>query len=274
MIVIIGIVVGLLLGLTGAGGSIFAVPLLMGGLGWSITQAATIALLAVSLAAMVGTGMAWKHAYVRYRAASLMAIVGILISPMGVRLADRSPPSTLQVIFAFVLSMVALRMYYVAEAAKEDTAVVRATVSGEGCPSSGKVGRINLATGRLIWTWPVAVALSVIGALAGLLSGLLGVGGGFVIVPALREVLPLSMHSAVATSLMTIALISQGAFFSGLMQGRQINWLVALPFVSGAIIGMFLGRVIAPRIPGHQLQRGFAMMAIIVSCVMVAYAKR
>jgi hypothetical protein len=268
MIVLIGILVGLLLGLTGAGGSILAVPLLMGGLGWAITQAATTSLLAVSAAATIGTGLAWKHAYVRYRAASLMAIVGILISPLGIYTADKLESTSLQLIFATVLSAVALRMYFLVGATTEDSEVLRASVSGEGHSSKALIGSIDASTGRLIWTWPVAAALSTIGAVAGFLSGLLGVGGGFVIVPALRATLPLSMHSAVATSLMTIALISQGAFFSGLIQGRQTNWLIALPFIAGAIIGMYLGRIVSPYISGQKLQRGFSLLAFTVSLVM------
>ncbi len=271
MIVLIGILVGLLLGLTGAGGSILAVPLLMGGLGWSITQAATTSLLAVSAAATIGAGLAWKHAYVRYRAASLMAIVGILISPLGIYTADKLEPASLQLIFATVLTAVALRMYFQAEATKDDYKILRASVSGDGHSSKAIIGSINPATGRLVWTWPVAAALSIIGAVAGFLSGLLGVGGGFVIVPALRTTLPLSMHSAVATSLMTIALISQGAFLNGLIQGRQTHWLIALPFVVGAIVGMYLGRIVSPYISGHKLQRGFALLAIIVSLVMASH---
>lgn len=272
MIILIGILVGLLLGLTGAGGSILAVPLLMGGLGWPITQAATTSLLAVSAAATIGAGMAWKHAYVRYRAASLMAFVGIPVSPLGIYAADNLEPTSLQLIFAAILTAVALRMYIQAGATAEDSKVLRASVSGEGHSSKAKIGSINTSTGRLVWTWPVAAALSAIGAIAGILSGLLGVGGGFVIVPALRATLPLSMHSAVATSLMTIALISQGAFFSGLFQGRQTNWLIALPFVAGAISGMYLGRIVSPHISGQKLQRGFALLAITVSLAMASHA--
>ena len=272
MIVLIGIVVGILLGLTGAGGSVLAVPLLMAGLGWSITQAASTSLLAVSVAATVGTALAWKHAYVRYRAASLMGVVGMLVSPLGVYAADRSQPAALQLIFCAVLAFVAMRMYLQSGAAREDSAVVRAAVSGEGRASTATFGAVDPATGRLVWTLPVASLFCVIGAAAGFLSGFLGVGGGFVIVPALRASLPLSMHSAVATSLMTIALISQGAFFSGLMQGRHAQWLTALPFVGGAIVGMYLGRIATPHIAGHRLQKGFAVLAAVVAVLMASHA--
>lgn len=268
MSILIGIAVGLLLGLTGAGGSVLAVPLLMGGLHWPITQAATAALLAVSVSALVGTVMAWRHSYVRYRAAVLMSLIGILAAPLGIRLADEMYPVHLQLVFALVLAVVALRMFRMTLSSTADADVVRSSVSGEGRPSRGKIGRVHPATGRLVWTWPVALVLGLIGAATGFLSGLLGVGGGFVLVPALRSALPLSMHSAVATSLMTIALTSVGAFAAAIAHGRQVPWMVAVPFVSGAVIGMILGRRISPHVAGHHLQRGFAGLAVLVAIYM------
>ena len=71
MSVLLGIAVGLILGLTGAGGSVLAVPLLMAGLGWSLPQAVPVALLAVAAAAALGAWLAWRQSYLRYRAALL-----------------------------------------------------------------------------------------------------------------------------------------------------------------------------------------------------------
>ena len=271
MSILLGVIVGMVLGLTGAGGSIFAVPLLMAGQGWSITQASTVSLLAVAVAAAVGAWMAWRHSYVRYRAALLMAGVGVLFAPAGIHVADGLPPSLLMMIFAAVLTIVAVRMFYMAVVSKADAAVVRATVAGEGEPAQGKICKLNAATGRLIWTWPVGATIGLIGATTGFLSGLLGVGGGFVIVPALRATTPLSMHSAVATSLMAIALTSLGTVVSGVLQGRSLPLAVALPFVAGAVIGMALGRLVAPRIAGPRLQQGFAVMAMLVSLGMAVH---
>ena len=272
MSILLGVIVGMVLGLTGAGGSIFAVPLLMAGLGWPITQASTVSLLAVAVAAAVGAWMAWRQSYVRYRAALLMAAVGVLFAPAGIHVADQLQPSVLTMIFAVVLAVVAARMFYMAVYAQADAAVVRATVAGEGASAPGKICKINPATGRLIWTWPVTMTIGLIGAVTGFLSGLLGVGGGFVIVPALRATSPLSMHSAVATSLMAIALTSMGTVLSGLIQGRALPLAEALPFVAGAVIGMALGRLVAPRIAGPRLQQGFAVMAMIVSLGMAAHS--
>lgn len=270
--ILIGLVVGLVLGLTGAGGSIFAVPLLMAVLGWPFTQAATASLLAVAVAASVGTAMAWRHSYVRYRTACLMAFVGLLLSPVGIQVANALPESILKIVFSLVLAVVSVRMYLMAVKSREDALVVRSAVSGEGHPSVGKIGEINPITGRLIWTRSVAVAVSCIGAVTGFLSGLLGVGGGFVIVPAIRAILPLSMHSAVATSLMAIALTSTGTFIFALIQGRNVPFSVAFPFVIGTVFGMTVGRMLAPNISGPRLQKVFALLAIGVSVAMATQA--
>jgi uncharacterized membrane protein YfcA len=104
--------------------------------------------------------------------------------------------------------------------------------------------------------------MSGIGVITGFLSGLLGVGGGFVIVPSLRAATELSMHSAVATSLMVIALVSTGTFAAMLIHGQEISWLFATPFVAGSLAGMWGGRLIAPKIAGPRLQQGFASLLI------------
>lgn len=268
MSIMLGILVGLVLGLTGAGGSIFAVPLLMAGLAWPITQAATVSLLAVSMSTALGTVLAWRHSYVRYRAALMMAATGIACAPFGIRLADGLHPQALVLLFAGVLFVVAFRMFCFTCRRGEDARVLRATVSGEGPPAKGHLCAINPATGRLVWTPLTFAVIGSIGAATGFLSGLLGVGGGFVIVPALRATTPFSMHSAVATSLMAIGLISLGTVASGVLHGRPLPLGVALPFVAGALAGMALGRVVAPRLDGLWLQRGFSVLAALVAAGM------
>lgn len=261
MSILLGIVVGLVLGLTGAGGSILAVPLLMAGLGWSLTQAAPIALLAVAAAAALGSYLAWRRSYVRYRAATLMSIVGVITSPLGLHAADRLPAAALSLLFAVILGMVAIRMLLQSLAKP-----------GESAAHGARICRYDPLSGRLIWTWTSAAVLAAIGALTGFLSGLLGVGGGFFIVPALRAATELTMQSAIATSLMTIALTSVGTVASAALVGRDIPLLVALPFVVGSLLGMAGGRQLAPRIKGAHLQQGFALLQFAVAIGMAVHA--
>jgi uncharacterized membrane protein YfcA len=254
----LGLLVGLVLGLTGAGGSIFAVPLLMWGLGWSLPQAVPVALIAVCIAAGFGTAVAWDVSMVRYRAAMLMAAVSWLFAPLGLRVAGQLPAMWLTLAFATVLVVVSIRMLRQSVANPREAQIVRADVSRH-------LVHRDKATGRFEWTAAAFAVISAIGASAGFLAGLLGVGGGFVIVPALRATTDLSMHSAIATSLMAIALISAGTVTAALLQGHAMPWRIALPFVAGALVGMLAGRRLAPRIAGPRLQQTFALAMLLVA---------
>ena len=272
MPIFLGLAVGLMLGLTGAGGSIVAVPLLMVALGWTLPQAAPVALLAVAASAAFGTYVAWDKTYVRYRAAMLMGVIGALTAPLGLHAARAMPTTALVLLFAAVMLYVAVRLFRQTLRAPADAAVVRAAVAGEGPRAGGPVCRLSRETGRLVWTRPCALVLSGIGAGAGFLAGLLGVGGGFVIVPALRHATELSMHSAIATSLMIIALTAGGGVVATMVAGQALPWGVAAPFVGGALAGMVVARRLAARIAGAHLQQGFAALLVAVSLGLAAHA--
>lgn len=268
--ILLGAIVGIILGLTGAGGSIFAVPLLMWGLHWTLPQAVPVALLAVCAAAAFGTVVAWDVSHIRYRAAMLMSASGVALAPFGLRAARILPAKVLMALFAAVLVLVAVRLIRQARSAARETRVVRASVQGAAPEDQDAICKVHPRAGRFIWTRLCAVVIAGAGALTGFLSGLLGVGGGFVIVPALRAATDLTIHSAIATSLMVIALTSAGTLAVALWQGHAMPWIVALPFVLGALLGMFAGRRLAPRIAGPGLQQGFAVMMLAVAAGFLA----
>jgi uncharacterized protein len=120
---------------------------------------------------------------------------------------------------------------------------------------------LDLSIGRLIWTVPCARALIGSGALAGFLSGLLGVGGGFVIVPALKKISDLPIHSIVATSLGVLCLISLGGVARVRHCGRHQLASSHCPFAGGAVIGMLAGRLIAPHLSSNLTQFVFASLS-------------
>ena len=268
MAILLGIVTGMVLGLTGAGGSVLAVPLLMWGMGWTLTQAVPVALLAVCVSATVGTIAAWPQGIVRYRAAMVMAGTGMLTAPLGLLSSNILPTTLLNLVFAGILLIVASRLLLQARQKPEETRVVRAAVKGKGDESQQPLCQLN-PDGRLRWTAPCTMTIVASGAGTGFLSGLLGVGGGFVIVPALRAFTALSFHSAVATSLMAIALTSAGTVSLALASGRELPWQVALPFMAGAMGGMLGGRALAPKLAGPRLQQGFAVLVILISGILV-----
>lgn len=253
----LGACVGLILGLTGAGGAIMAVPLLVFGLHLQVSQAAPIALLAVGLSAALGAVLGLRKGQVRYRAAGFMAATGILVSPLGLWAARRLPNAPLAIIFAGVLGMVAWRMWNQGD----KPAAAQAAPRTPPC-------QLNASTGRLRWTAPCARALTGAGLIAGFLSGLLGVGGGFVIVPALRRATDLSMQAIVGTSLAVIALVSASGVVAA-AAGGHLDWRIAAPFTAAAVLGMLGGRKVADRFPPRRLQQSFALFAGLVAVAML-----
>ena len=258
----LGAVVGLILALAGAGGGILAVPLLVFGLHLSIMQAAPGGLIAVGAASAFGAALGLREGLVRYRAAALIGITGMVLAPLGVRLARLIPNAPLMVAFSVVLAWVAWRMFNQA----------RRTAAGQ--PESPQVQSqlpcvLNPSEGRLVWTMPCAWALAGTGAVSGILSGLLGVGGGFVIVPSLSRYTNLATRSIFATSLAVIALVSVGGVAAAAWQG-SIAWAIAGPFAVGAIAALLTGRLIAARLAGARLQQAFAVTSGAVSMLLLA----
>lgn len=257
---VLGLVIGVILALTGAGGGILAVPLLVFGVGIGVAQAGPIGLLAVGLAAALGALLGLRTGIVRYRAAALIAGAGVVVAPAGVWLARQVDNRWLSVLFALILLYVALNTYRKARGAARGSP-----------PAPGRSPPCIRERGRFIWTRPCAMALSLAGLVAGLLSGLLGVGGGFVMVPALQRYTDLTIESIVATSLATIALISAAGVVASAASG-ELNWEIALPFAGGALAGMLGGRALSARVSGPNLQIGFAAVSALVAAGMIGKA--
>jgi uncharacterized membrane protein YfcA len=127
---------------------------------------------------------------------------------------------------------------------------------------------INPATSKLFWTALCTRRLVITGGVAGLLSGLLGVGGGFVIVPSLRKVSNFDIQTIIATSLTVIALVSASSITTYLLHG-DINWKIAVPFVASAIAGMLAFRLISHKIPAKISQRSFAVLSVMAAVIMI-----
>jgi len=255
----LGLVIGVILALTGAGGGILAVPLLVFGIQMGVAQAGPIGLLAVGMAAALGAVLGLREGIVRYRAAMLMAVSGMLLSPLGLWLAHRLDNRWLSILFALILLLVAFRTFR--QARRPPASVPADEDSQHPCKRDG-------ATGRFIWTSKCARALALSGTVAGLLSGLLGVGGGFVMVPALQRYTDLAMPAVVATSLAVIALVSVTGVVTSAATGAMA-WDVALPFSAGALAGMLGGRMVAAHLAGPHLQIGFAVVSGAVAIGMI-----
>lgn len=255
--IILGALVGLIMGMTGAGGGILAVPLLVFGLQLTVAQAGPIGLLAVGIAAAMGAIIGLKSGIVRYRAALLVAATGILLAPVGVWMAQRLDTRILSVLFAVVLLWVAYKSF------RESRQDGQANSLGIEPPCIR-----DTESGRFVWTTKCASRLAVSGSVAGVLSGLLGVGGGFVMVPTLQRYTDLPMKSVVATSLAVIALISMTGVATSIL-GGHFNVAIGAPFAAGAIAGMLLGGVLSSRLAPKYLKIAFAFICLIVAAGMI-----
>lgn len=256
---LLGLLIGAVLGLTGAGGGIFAVPALVFGLGMNIRQAAPVALLAVGAAALLGALQGLREGIVRYKAAMLLAGAGALTAPLGIRLAHWMPPRELNHVFVAVMLVVAYRMFLSSRHTPQN---------GVSAMEPARACKVSRETGHFVWNLRTVATLGGIGVVSGLATGMLGVGGGFIIVPALAHFTELKTHSIVATSLMVIALLSAVTVSIAWSQGMVLG-ASAWAFVFAALAGMAGGRVLAPRISARMLQRIFSITCVAVAALML-----
>lgn len=237
-----GLAIGLSLGLVGGGGSILAVPVLVYVLGEEVRQATTESLLIVGTTALLGGLDQARSGRVRWRIAGGFGAGGIVGSLAGTALNRAVSPEA--ILFAFALVMLAAAY-----------AMLHRRGASEGERADG---------GRGFWLRVVPAGVGV-----GLLTGFFGVGGGFVIVPALVLLLGLPMSVAVGTSLMVIALTSVSALTAHLATGG-IDWSLALPFTAAAVAGALAGTRLGGRISNARLTQLFAVLIVAVALFLLA----
>lgn len=259
--ILLGLFIGFLMSVTGAGGAILSLPLLMFFLHLEIRDAAPIALLAVSVAAGIASIIGLKQGIVRYKAAALLATMGILMAPIGVFIAHQVSPVLLQTLFILVLLYVA---WNALSTLRQQHSLQENLFAYQATPCE-----INPATSKLFWTASCTKRFLFTGSIAGFLSGLLGVGGGFVVVPSMQKISNLEHRMIVATSLTMTTLVSLvGAIsYAGY---TAINWTVAIPFVAAAFIGSLIGRVFAKGITMSKSKLIFGLTSVMVATMMLA----
>jgi uncharacterized membrane protein YfcA len=260
MPMLIGIPVGVIMGLTGAGGGMLALSALVLLLDWNMAQATPLALMAVTAGAYIGAIDGLRKQLVRYRAALLMATMGAPCAVLGVQVARVLPQAWLMGSFALVLLWVGSRLLIANRQVH--------TAPDESEHSRHTMARLNPLTGRFDWSQKTALVIASIGGVAGFMTGLLGVGGGFVIVPLLRHYSNLSMHGAIATSLLTIGLVGSVGVTSALLHGVDLPQAFSIIFIAATIVGMLLGRRLVAHLPAKTVQNLFAILLLLVAASM------
>lgn len=238
---IAGAVIGPALGALGGGGSVLAVPALIYLLGFTPVAATTASLVIVTVTSATALSAHARDGHVRWRTGLLFAAAGVGPAMLGGALAGRLPAAVLTVAFAVVAAAAAVRM-------------LRLRSSSESI--------IHVRPGRA----------GAAGAGLGAVTGVLGVGGGFLAVPALVNVLGMRIRAAVGTSLLVITVNSLAALAMRAGTADGLDWAVIGPFAGAAILGAWDGKRLSAKLSGQTLQRVFALVLLAVAGFMLVEA--
>ncbi len=252
-----GSFVGLSLGLTGGGGALFAIPLLVYGLGFDFRRAVAISLSVIGLTALYGAILQARKGFVLWRAGALLGIGGIITAPLGTLLGALLPERVSLLMFTALMTLIGVHMFR--NGASTASGVRRSWLTCE-CDADG-TPRFN---------WKCASKLLTGGAVTGLRAGVFGVGGGFLRVPALLLVTAVSIERATGTSLVAMFLISVSGVTANVGNLRGINLELASWFLGGSFCGVTTGSYLKTYLPSHLLRKGFAVMVLATAAFILA----
>ncbi len=270
--IVLGAAIGLSLGALGGGGSILTVPALVYALNVDAKVATGASLLIVGSSALFGTFAHHRFRRVEWKVGLSIGVISIVGSVIGTRLNKLIDPNLLLLIFAALMFTVAVTM------------VVRSRKSPQSAETISAQNSLEFANGagagadqHLLEQSPRTVKIEarhrrhyrpglvvMVGVGIGFLTGFLGVGGGFIVVPSLILALGFELPEAVGTSLLIIFLSSAFAIFErGGVHG--ISDAIVVPFASSAMLSAIVGNALASRLPIRQLNHGFILLVTAVA---------
>jgi uncharacterized membrane protein YfcA len=224
-------------------------------------EAVGVSLLTVGSTSLVGFVQRARRGLVEFPTGLLFAVAGMIGAPAGAWIADRIPEAVLLGLFALLMLVIAVRMW---RKAGDKAARLPIFMDGNAGPTCQRDPE-----GKLRLTSQCAMLLGVVGLGAGVLSGMFGVGGGFIIVPALVMFSGMGMQRAIGTSLLVITLISASGTATHLLAGKDLSLAMAGVFTAGSIAGLFAGSGLAQRLAGPVLQKVFAAAIVVVALYVI-----
>lgn len=246
MLLLTGTLTGVLLTITGGGGSVLAIPLLSMGLQLPPTAAMGLSLGCVCMAALPGSARGLYLRRVDLRLALPLALCGILLAPLGRALSVQMDPRLVTLLFSLLALFIAWRLWPRQQPRSLGAAVAATPAAGAG---------------------PVSNLLA--GAGLGMMSGFFGVGGGFLIVPWLMQRRGLEAKQAIPTSLLVIACVSASGYTSHLLSGGARTPEVLFPLALGSLMGACAGIVIASRL-GKGVPEKLVSVAAVATALSLA----
>jgi uncharacterized membrane protein YfcA len=240
---VLSVLIGLSLGLLGGGGSILTVPILVYAAGLAPKDGIATSLLVVGVTSLAATLTHAHGGRVAWRVGALFGVASMIGAYAGGRLAHVLPAKALLAAFTLMMAVTAVTMMR----PRHDGAAVQVT---------------ELRGAALARAAGIGIAI-------GLLTGVVGAGGGFVIVPALVLLSGLPMRTAVGTSLLVISMNSF-AGFAGSLSHATIHWSLALAVTIASVVGSLAGAALAGRVNPESLRKGFAWFVLAMAVFMVA----
>jgi uncharacterized membrane protein YfcA len=233
--------IGVSLGLLGGGGSILAVPMLVYVAGIAARAAVVMSLAIVGTTSVIASVLHSRQGRLDYKVAALFGGVGMIGAFLGAQFTNRVSHAVLLLEFAVLMLLVGTLMLLRQQretptvSAHHDRSLPRMLLAGLG---------------------------------VGVVTGFLGVGGGFLIVPALVLFTTVPIHVAVGTSLLVIA-INSAAGFVGHLGQEEVPLALTGAFTVAAVAGTFVGARLAGHLPAHRLRRVFAWFVIVVALFLI-----
>jgi uncharacterized membrane protein YfcA len=259
----LGFLVGLSLGALGGGGSILAVPALVYAAGQNPKHATTTSLVLVAVTALIGLVPHWRAGRVRWLPGLVFGLAGVVGSLAGSHWNEAADPDVLLLAFSGLMLVAAYAMWRRVTAASSASPARSVGAAAATAPAPG-TGTVGPAVTEVRVDASTILKVTVAGTFVGLLTGFFGVGGGFVIVPALVLALGFSMPEAVGTSLLVIA-VNSGVALTTRLDGGSIEWGTVIPFTIASLIGVVVGSRLASTRDSRSLQKWFVGLLVIVA---------
>jgi len=245
---IMALVIGITLGLLGGGGSILTVPVLVYLLGINPIISTGYSLFIVGLSSLVGAMTYFKKGQIDFRTAAVFGVPSIIAVYLTRKFMVPAIPQEIFAVGDFIVT-------------KSIGIMVLFAVLMIAASYSMIKGRKDVkGASEVKYNYPL---ITIEGLVVGTLTGLVGAGGGFLIIPALVLLSGLSMKMAVGTSLIIIAIKSLIGFL-GDVQNHAIDWTFLLSFAALSVIGIFIGSKLSNFIPGQKLKPAFGWFVLVM----------
>jgi uncharacterized protein len=234
----LALLIGVSLGLLGGGGSILTLPILTYAIGMETKEAIAASLFVVGVTSATGAIAHARAGRIRWRTGLLFGGAGMVGAFLGGRIAAYVPGSVLMLLFTGMMIATSIAM-----------------LRGRRGTAAAALGASHdLAVGKVL----------IEGGIVGIVTGMVGAGGGFLVVPALVLLGGLPMELAIGTSLVVIAMKSF-AGLAGHLGHVDVDWPITLAVTAAAVLGSFAGGRLAGRIPGEVLRRGFGIFVLLMA---------